>query len=502
MSSKNEIATLVQARYPLIYVVSSEESRVLKDMESVSKERNVALVTWSITKGFQTISAGPGAPSKADMFKPSEALAYLEKQSLDMMVVLTDFHPYLNDPVCVRALRDTVEAYRTGKVRRTLIILSPVQVIPTDIEKSVAIIDWALPNREELKQIASGIAAQLKTKPDMEAVADAALGLTEVEAENAMAKAAVKTGMLDPKTIQDEKKQIIRKSGLLEYVETEESEATVGGLGNVKAFLKKRRNAFSEKARAFKLAPPKGIVAVGISGTGKSLLAKACGSMFGMPLLRLDLGKVFQGLVGSSEENMRKVLKTVEAVAPCVLWCDEVEKSFSGVDSSGATDGGTTSRVFGTFLTWMQEKKASVFVVMTANAVERLPPELTRKGRIDETFFVDLPSCPEREEIFRIHLNKVGRGELRLDISSLADATNGYTGAEIAEIVNSALYDAFDAGTDLTNEILIAVARRIVPISRSSEERVEALRKWAKDKAIPASAPEAEVRVSGRRISN
>lgn len=327
---------------------------------------------------------------------------------------------------------------------------------------------------------------------------DASLGLTEVEAENALSKSAVRTQTLDPREIQNEKKQIVKKSGLLEFMETDVDLQKVGGLQNVKAWLKTRRNAFSDKAREYGLPTPQGVIVVGIPGTGKSLLAKAVGRSWNYPLLRFDLGKVFAGIVGSSEENMRRALRTIEAVSPCVVFIDEMEKAFGG--SSGASDGGTSSRVFGSFLTWMQEKTAQVFVVATANSVESLPPELLRKGRFDEIFFFDLPTEAERREIFRIHLERVKRKADRFDLSKLAKATAGYTGAEIEQIVNTALFEAFDANAEIDTASLSLAIPMVVPISRTAEDRITRLREWASDKARPASAPETTP-VKGRRIN-
>ena len=322
----------------------------------------------------------------------------------------------------------------------------------------------------------------------MERVVEAALGLTEGEAENVFAKSVVRTKTFDIPTIIGEKKQIIRKSGILEYYEAVEDVEDVGGLEILKDWLQKRRHAFTTRAREFGLPLPKGILLIGIPGTGKSLTAKCVGSMWQMPLLRLDVGKIFSGLVGSSEENIRKVIKTAEAIAPAVLWLDELEKGFSGTGSSNFSDGGTTSRVFGSFITWLQEKSSPVFVIATANNVHQLPPELLRKGRFDEIFFCDLPGREERKQIFGIHLRRKKRAPDSFDLERLADATPEFSGAEIETAVTAALYDAFDENADLDTERLMKSSSEIVPLAVTMREQIESMKEWAKTRARSASS--------------
>jgi len=320
-----------------------------------------------------------------------------------------------------------------------------------------------------------------------ERLVEAALGLTYVEAENVFAKSIVRNKTFDVPTILSENKHIIRKSGILEYYEAQESLDEIGGLETLKSWLQKRRGAFTSKARDFGLPLPKGILLIGVPGCGKSLTAKAVGAAWQMPLLRLDVGKIFGGLVGASEENIRKALKTAEAIAPAVLWLDEMEKGFSGTGSSNMSDGGTTSRVFGTFVTWMQEKTSPVFVIATANDVRSLPPELLRKGRFDEIFFVDLPSRDERKQVFEIHLKKKRRDPATLDLGKIVEATPEFSGAEIEQAVVSALYDAFDGETDLTTEGIVGSAREIVPLAVTMKEGIDGMREWARTRARPAS---------------
>jgi SpoVK/Ycf46/Vps4 family AAA+-type ATPase len=298
----------------------------------------------------------------------------------------------------------------------------------------------------------------------------------------------VRTHTFDLETILEEKKQIIRKSGILEYYEHREEFSDIGGMETLKDWLVKRRHAFSSRARDFGLPLPKGILLIGVPGTGKSLTAKAVGALWQMPLLRLDVGKVFGGLVGSSEENIRNVIKTAEAIAPAILWIDELEKGFSGTGSSGQTDGGTTSRVFGSFITWLQEKTSPVFVIATANNVQQLPPELLRKGRFDEIFFCDLPDREDRKSIIDIHLRKKNRDPGQFDIDRLADATAEYSGAEMEQAVIAALYDAFDTGNDLTSDGLLHTLGEIVPLAVTMREQIDAMREWARTRARMASS--------------
>jgi SpoVK/Ycf46/Vps4 family AAA+-type ATPase len=298
----------------------------------------------------------------------------------------------------------------------------------------------------------------------------------------------VRTHTFDLETILEEKKQIIRKSGLLEYYEHREEFSDVGGMEILKDWLVKRRNAFSSRARDFGLPLPKGILLIGVPGTGKSLTAKAVGALWQMPLLRLDVGKIFGGLVGSSEENIRSVIKTSEAIAPAVLWIDELEKGFSGTASSGQTDGGTTSRVFASFITWLQEKTTPVFVIATANNVLQLPPELLRKGRFDEIFFCDLPDREDRQQIIDIHVRKKKRDPGQFDMDKLLEATVDFSGAELEQAVVAALYDAFDTGNDLTTEGLLHTLKEMVPLAITMREQIESMREWARTRARMASA--------------
>jgi len=492
-SSKAEIEDLIKARYSLIWITSPEETRVEESLRKLCVEREMRLEVWSITEGFKVIANGQGT---RDVKDPMKAIDHVLRAEGRALFVLRDFHPFLKEPAVVRRLRDA--AHELRKTKKSLVILSPVTKIAPELEKSIsAVLDWELPNRSEIEGAARKVlpnlpaATQQVIESDptfMERVVEGALGLTLVEAENVFAKSAVRTHTFDLETILEEKKQIIRKSGLLEYYEHREEFSDVGGMEILKDWLVKRRSAFGSRAKDFGLPLPKGILLIGVPGTGKSLTAKAVGALWQMPLLRLDVGKIFGGLVGSSEENMRSVIKTAEAIAPAILWIDELEKGFSGTQSSGSTDGGTTSRVFASFITWLQEKTTPVFVIATANNVHQLPPELLRKGRFDEIFFCDLPDREDRRQILDIHLRKKNRDPSQFDMDKLVDATVDYSGAELEQAVIASLYDAFDSGLDLSTEGLTKTVGEIVPLAITMREMIEQMREWARTRARMASS--------------
>ena len=492
-SSKVELEDLIKARYSLVYVISHEEQRVEETLRKLCMEREMRLESWSVTEGFKVIANGSGS---RDVKDPMKAIDHVLRGEGRCLYVLRDFHPFLKEPAVVRRLRDAASELR--RTKKSLVMLSPVSKIPPELEKSIAaVVDWELPNRQEIEASARKLLAQappatqqlIEADPTfMERVVEGALGLTLVEVENVYAKSMVRTHTFDLETILEEKKQIIRKSGILEYYEHREEFSDVGGMDTLKDWLVKRRHAFGTRARDFGLPLPKGILLIGVPGTGKSLTAKAVGALWQMPLLRLDVGKIFAGLVGSSEENIRSVIKTAEAIAPAILWIDELEKGFSGTGSSGMTDGGTTSRVFGSFITWLQEKSSPVFVIATANNVHQLPPELLRKGRFDEIFFCDLPDRDDRRQILEIHIRRKNRDPGQFDLEKLCDATVDYSGAEIEQAVVAAMYDAFDTGNDLSTEGMLHVLKEIVPLAVTMREQIEGMREWSRTRARMASS--------------
>ena len=499
--SRVEIADLIKARYVLLYVISHEEERALDMISKIAAEQvriQRKLYTWSITEGIKS-SEGETFPDYRD---PMKALDFAMKLDEHAIFVLKDFHPFMKDPGLVRRLRDIHRAFREGRTLRHIMLLSGIFKMPPELEKEVAVIDFDLPDRVEINDIISKVlnsippSREIALRADQELrdqVVEAALGLTAEEAENVFAKSLIRCKDFDFDVILSEKKSIIRKSGLLEYFESRYGMTDIGGLDPLKSWLAKRQKAFSKKARDFGLPLPKGILLIGIPGCGKSLTAKAVGSLWRMPLLRLDVGKVFGSLVGSSEENIRKVIRTAEAVAPSILWLDELEKGFAGVQSSGETDSGTTARVFASFITWLQEKQSPVFVIATANDVSALPPELLRKGRFDEIFFVDLPNKSEREDIFRIHIQRKDRNPDDFDIQAMVEASTEFCGSEVEQAIISALYDAFDKDEELTTEHITQSCEEIIPLSFTMKEKIDSMREWAQSRARMASNVNEEV---------
>lgn len=494
-SIDTELETLIRARYPIIYVVSWEEKRVEDALRNIAQERGKRLFVWTITQGMTLTPTHRDNASR----DPLAALDFVMDSRDPAIFLLKDFHAFISDVSVTRRLRDLTYALKTSY--KSLIILAPLLKLPGELEKEITVVDYGLPSIEDLDALLEGIIQSIKDKQeiksqlsqeDREHILKAALGLTANEAENVFAKSLVEKHCFDVDVVLSEKEQIIRKSGILEYYPSDTDFSEVGGLDVLKIWMQKRTVAFTEKARAFGLPEPKGILLLGVQGCGKSLSAKTISSLWKLPLLRLDVGKIFAGIVGSSEENMRKAIRVSESVAPNILWLDELEKGFAGVQSSSFSDAGTTSRVFGSFITWLQEKTVPVFVVATANDISTLPPELMRKGRFDEIFFVDLPSEKEREEIFEIHLRKRNRDPQKFDIDALAKATPGFSGAEIEQLVIEGLYDAFDQSSDLTTEALLEAAHHTVPLSMTMHERIDELRNWAQTRARFASSHPAE----------
>ena len=496
-----ELETLIRARYPIIYVVSWEEKRVEEALRAITKARGKKMYQWTVTQGMVLNPLNRDEATR----DPLAALDFIMESRDQAVFLLKDFHPFLTDTSLVRRLRDLTVALKTSY--KTIVLLSPLLKLPPELEKEITVVDYALPSEEDLGLLLDSIIQSVKANPQVqtelttaerEQLLKAALGLTATEAENVFAKSLVERRKFDVDVILSEKEQIIRKSAILEYYRTSDAFADVGGLDLLKDWMDKRTVAFTEKAREYGLPSPKGILILGVQGCGKSLSAKAIASLWKLPLLRMDVGKIFGGIVGQSEENIRKAIRVAESTAPNIVWIDELEKGFSGTQSSGISDGGTTARVFGTFLAWLQDKTAPCFVVATANDVSALPPELLRKGRFDEIFFVDLPDTPEREEIFAIHLKKRQRDPAKFDLPALAKATPGYSGAEIEQAVISAMYDAFNLDRDITTEDILAVARQSVPLSLTMKEKIDILRFWAETRARPASsAPMVETQEAG-----
>lgn len=503
MSMIQNIETLIRARYPILYVVSSEEMRVQKALIEIAQKRQKKAFEWSYSTGI--VPAGTSIQAQkhrnAATKDPLLALDQVIEQVEPAIYIFKDFHPFLTRTnfAITRKLKEI--ALHLKNSYKTIVLISPILEIPTELEKEITVLNFPLPARDDLAELLDRIVEEVRQfkqvridldEAGRERLLQAALGLTLGEAENVFAKIIVKDERLtgdDVGEVFAEKQQIIRKNGLLEYYATDETFSNVGGLAVLKEWLAKRAVAFTPEARAFGLPPPKGILMLGVQGCGKSLCAKAVSSLWQLPLLRFDMGRMFGSLVGSSEDNVRRAIAVAESVAPAILWVDEIDKAFAGSQGSGSTDGGTTARVFGTFLTWLSEKTAPVFVVATANDISQLPPELMRKGRLDDIFFVDLPSHDERTEIFKIHLLRRGRHPDQFDVRQLADASKDFSGAEIEESIISALFDAFSTGGDIgTGHILEALAET-VPLAKTMDEQINRLRSWADGRARSASVP-------------
>lgn len=495
---KKQIMNYVRAGYSGIYIVSNEETRIEGEIKAVAQELSHKLFAWSITEGLVDTADGSAHEGQ----DPQEMLLKVLELPENTMVLLRDFHLFLDspNPVLVRTLKDVL---RAGKTKgKALVVLACRQMLPPELEREFVVVEFALPGRDELGPVLDNIAdsaGKAKPKGDKrDHLLDSACGLTSIEAENAFALSLIENGELSPAVVAREKALAVKKNGLLEIQPAGKSLEDIGGLDLLKNWLVQRKDAFGPRAREYGLPSPKGLLIIGIPGTGKSLTAKATANVFQRPLLKLDAGRLFGGLVGQSEGNLRSAIQTAEAIAPSVLWIDEIEKGFNGSKSSGVSDGGTASRVFGAFVSWMQERTAPVFVVATANDVTQLPPEFLRKGRWDEQFFVDLPNTEEREAIWRIQIAKYGRKPDRFDVARLAKETDGLTGSEIEQAFIDALYAAFGTGKEPTDAVVAKVLEDLVPLSKLMSEQIAALRKWAKGRARPATTPEQER--TGRKI--
>ena len=495
---KEELSILIQAQYPLIYLVTSEEERAEQTIATIAQSGKPQrrIFVWTVTHGIVEYGK-PRDITQHNTISPEAAIEWVVRQREPGIFVFKDLHPFMSAPV-IRWLRDAIAGFKD--TQKNIILMSPVQEVPIELEKEIVVLDYPLPNLSELNQVLTDQLEQTRSRrlvtETREKLLKAALGLTRDEAEKVYRKAYVTTGRLTEEEVDivlSEKRQLIRRNGILEYMEEDETLDSVGGLEELKHWLRQRANAFTERAREYGLPQPKGMLILGVPGCGKSLIAKTTARLWGLPLLRLDMGRVYDGsTVGKSEANLRNALKTAESISPVILFIDEIDKAFAGSAGSADSDGGTSSRIFGSFLTWMQEKTSPVFVMATANRVERLPGEFLRKGRFDEIFFVDLPTSEERQDIFRIHLSKRRTDISRFDLDVLASVCDGFSGAEIEQALIAAMYEAFAQEREFTQLDIIAAARATLPLSKTMSEQVTALRDWARQRARPAAASVAE----------
>jgi hypothetical protein len=504
-----ELENQIKSNRSLIYITTHEEHRVNDVIQKISCDRHKpwSLIFWDVSSGG--VSNSDNFKFDTDMDQTT-ILTWFNDLIIDKndfcVLVLHDFykflapdgHPGQVEIVSIRALKNLIEKCHTE--RKCVILTGAKFFMPTEFEKLVCLIDWPLPETEIIQEKVQSLLLQVSRKPELkdfkinyssqelEDIISSFRGLSLREIEMICTYFMITEKSFDPRKISSKKRDIIKQAGILEWIDLDFGLNEVGGLTNLKKWLQKRKNAFSESAKNYGLPEnPKGLLIIGLQGGGKSRASKAIAAFWNLPLLRLDVGRIFSGIVGSSEENLRSVIKTAESVAPCIMWVDEIDKAFAAVSSIG--DSGTTSRIFGTFLTWMQEKKAQVFVVATANDVSNLPPELIRKGRFDDIFFVDLPDDDERKEIFKIHLAQRNFDIANFSLMDLVKESKGFTGAEIEAAIVSAMYEGFsDNERQICTVDIIKELKVSVPIYITMKEKIEALRQWASTRARNASS--------------
>lgn len=523
----DRLKVLINSSTPIVVMETVEEMRAVTLVRTACLELNVAVFEWTIADGL--VRSGSSAPvlpaaalqmrinaarhaadpdaresSQAAVYNtedPVQALANLEAMTLEAVFVLKDFHRHMDSPVVVRRLRDVGQKFAAN--RRTVVLTAPSIEMPPELASLVEYLELPLPDQQRLRQIMEETFQRLgKTytlrinlgAAGLDSVANNLRGLTEEEAERAISQTLVARQAICPETITDvleAKKHLLRHSGMLDFIEVTESMTNVGGLENLKRWLSQRRGAWEDGARAFGLEPPRGMIILGVQGCGKSLCARAVAGEWKLPLVKFDTAAVYDKYIGETEKRIRKVFQIAESLAPCVLWIDELEKVFagSGPDSASA-DAGVSSRLLASFLSWMQDRKAPVFVAATCNNVRALPPELIRKGRFDELFFVDLPNQAERKQIFSIQLAKRKRNPAAFDLEGVAAAGQGFSGAEIDAAVATAMYTAYSEKRDLTTQGLEDALKSSIPLSITRAEAIRSLREWARDRAVPASIPD------------
>ncbi|MGB2925052.1 MAG: AAA family ATPase [Limnothrix sp.] len=490
MTFREEFALLLRACYPLLYIPTLEEERVeaaIAQCLETFPNRNV--YRWDFVEGYQDNPNNIGAGKR----NPLQALEFIEKlpKNVGGVFILRDFQRFLEDVSIARKLRNL--ARRLKSESKNIVIVASEIKIPTDLQEAFTIIKFPLPNaheiRDEIQQLLQSI-GQAPSELLMDELVRAAQGLSLERIRRVLTQILANQGTIEAEDVElilAEKRQSIQQTQILDFYPATEEISDIGGLDNLKEWLLRRGNAFGDKAREYGLPYPRGLLLVGIQGTGKSLTAKAIAHHWHLPLLRLDVGRLFAGLVGESESRTRQMIQLAEALSPCILWIDEIDKAFSGTDSKG--DGGTTNRVFGTFISWLAEKKSPVFVVATANQVHTLPPEMLRKGRFDEIFFVGLPNQTEREAIFTVHVSRLRPHNLKnYDIKRLAYETPDFSGAEIEQTLVEAMHLGFSQDRDFTTDDILEAASQIIPLARTAKEQIEFLQNWvASGKARLAS---------------
>lgn len=481
MNFPEEFSLLLRACYPLIYIPTLEEERLESAIAQISQNmQNRPIYTWDFVDGYQDNPNNMGMGRR----NPLQALEFVEKLPAQAagIFILRDFQRFLEDVSISRKIRNLARTLKSQP--KNIVIISASINIPSELTEVLTVMDFPLPNakeiKTEIKQLLTGTISSLPEKLLNELVRGAQ-GLSLERIRRVLTKAIAQHGKIEPEDVElilEEKRQTIRQTQILDFYPATEQIADIGGLDNLKEWLLRRGSAFSEQARNYGLPHPRGLLLVGIQGTGKSLTAKAIAHHWHLPLLRLDVGRLFGGLVGESESRTRQMIGLAEALAPCILWIDEIDKAFGGFEGKG--DSGTTGRVFGTFITWLAEKQTPVFVVATANNIQNLPPEMLRKGRFDEIFFVGLPSQIEREEIFNVHLARLRAQNLKeYDMKRLAYETPDFSGAEIEQTLIEAMHLGFSQNRDFTSDDILEAASQIIPLARTAKEQIEYLQNWA-----------------------
>ena len=490
--SVHDLKSLVRSFHSLIAVETVEEERVRAIAAEVAADLDLPFFEWSVTTGFRR---GHGLA----IGNTREALAvleHIEEMTGDAMYLLKDLAPHLTKPEVVRALRELTQ--KMTHTRSAMVITGEPLELPRDLDSQAVRFELQLPDEAERRHAIRNVVDAMKarqpvhvdlSRDDVHRLVQALAGLTLNQTRHVVAQAILDDGKLtvdDIERIVQKKGEIIERGGILEFFPAEENRFEIGGFARLKEWLTHARIGFTEEAKAVNLRPPKGVLFVGVQGCGKSLAAKSIAREWKLPLLKLDAGRLYEKYVGESEKNFRRATQLAEAMAPVVLWIDEIEKAFASGTSNDA-DGGLSQRLFASFLTWLQEKKEGVFVVGAANDLQRMPPELLRKGRFDEIFFVDLPTRDERVNIFTIHLRMRNQDTAKFDFSTLADASDGFSGAEIEQAVIAALYRALHAKEPLTTERVVESLRATVPLSVARAEDIAHLRSFAHGRFTPVT---------------
>ena len=483
----------ILCRFPLMFLTTWEEERWEGELASLALDMERGLVIWTATDG-----AAPALDTGDDSHRdPTVFIDQIRSYPKDHVFLIKDFHPCLRDPIVVRRLRDLIPSL--AEQRKAILLMGPVEDVPVDLQRDAVTIDLPLPGLDEMREELRDVLIQRQhrgepniklSKREQERLLKTVMGLTANQARQAMARALLGKSAIDDDVYEmliSEKSQMVQGSDLLEFQQLQEGVSDIGGLDSLKEWIAKRGEAFTEKARKRGIPSPKGVLLLGVQGCGKSLTARAVARMLSFPLIRLDVSTLLSADQGQSEKNMRNVLSLTEMISPAVLWIDEVEKGFSGVDAEGGAGDTTMIRLMGAFLTWMQEKPAPVFVVATANSVTSLPPEMLRRGRFDELFFVDLPNYHERKDIFGIHLTKRLINPEQFDLGRLADMTEGFSGAEIEQVVLTAMVESFNKGDALNQNEMEIASEDTVPLSVTMEEKIFQLREWARTRCRPAT---------------